>query len=212
MERKSYRKYTIIISILCILLIAVNIVNISLAYFTDKATTNNSSFATFGSINIDAYFIDSDSNVTDDFTFSSRNVQTGSQIVRKIGIKNMNNAEKCAVRMFYKFEISKDGTNYTDVSSQNYLQLTTANTSNWKTKDKYFYYNSSLDKGESLEETITFTVTDKFGKDSVMQILGTSDLSTIKYQIKLCCDAVQVVNGGPANEWSGKTPDGWVVS
>lgn len=212
MERKNYKKYTIIISILCLLLIAVNAVNISFAYFTDKKSSSSESFLKFGTIDINAYFIKDATNTTEDFTFSSSDVSTGSQIVRKIGIKNQNNAQKCAVRMYYEFKVSKDnGATYVDVSDKNYLQLAVANTSNWKTNQKWFYYNSSLDTGESLEETLTFTVKENFSKDNLKKDLNVSELSTLKYTLKLCCEAVQVVNGGVA-EWSGQTPAGWNVN
>lgn len=223
MGKTKNRKYMIIISLLCVLLIAVNILNITLAYFTDKKSAENSSILTFGKINIDAYFAPNSGNLTEDFTFESKDVMTGSTLNRNIIIQNAEDAEKCAVRITYVFELDA-GSGYTDVTSENYLKMSVANKTNWTVSDDlmYYYYNSALNTktnnpttdGSQIAETITFTITDNFSRDNLETAFNVSNLKDVKYRIQLKCEAVQVANDGHINadDWAGQTPAEWPLA
>lgn len=220
MGKIKNRKYIIFISILCILLIAVNVLNITLAYFTDKQTSSQSSILTFGKIRINAYFAPNSGNPTEDFTFISSDVSTGSTLQRNIIIQNADDAEKCAVRIYFKFEIDA-GNGFQDVTNQNYLRMGVVNSSNWTNESgsKYYYYNLALNTktdsptidGSQINETISFTILETFGRDNLQTYFGVSNLENVKYKISLCCEAVQVANNGHVNEpnWAGEIPDAW---
>lgn len=223
MGKVKNKKYIILISLLCVLLIAVNILNLTLAYFTDKKTSSSSSFLTFGKIKINAYFAPNSNNLTEDFTFDSSDVTTGSTLQRNIIIQNADNAEKCAVRIYYKFEINA-GKGFQDVSNENFLKLSVVNANNWtsNSNSKYYYYNKALNTktsssstdGSQIAETISFTITENFGRDNLETYFKVSDLKNVQYKISLCCEAVQVANDGHINapDWSGQIPSNWPLN
>lgn len=223
MGKVKNKKYIILISLLCILLIAVNILNITLAYFTDKKSAENSSILTFGKINIDAYFAPNSGNLTENFTFESKDVMTGSTLDRNIIIQNAEDAEKCAVRITYVFELDA-GSGFKDVTDKHYLTMSVKNSSNWtiSSDSMYYYYNSALNTktstpttdGSQIAETITFTITEQFGKENLENEFNVSNLQSVQYRIKLKCEAVQVANNGHINapDWAGQIPNGWPLA
>ena len=214
--KSKTKNYLIAITILCVALIVVNILNITLAFFTDRDSTDSkSSLLTFGTIKIDAYFKEDSGNLSQDFTFATSDVSTGSVIQRKIVVKNADDAERCALRIYYKFEVDAGtGDGYKDVSSSNYLKLSVQNESKWTGYSKYLYYNSAIASGENIEETVKFEVQDNFGRYNLEQDLGVSNLKNVNYRISLYFEAVQVANDGYINApfWEGQTPDNWTLA
>ena len=214
--KSKTKNYLIAITILCVALIVVNILNITLAFFTDRDSTDSkSSLLTFGTIKINAYFKEDSGNLSQDFTFSTSDVSTGSVIQRKIIVKNADNAESCSLRIYYKFEVDAGtGKGYQDVSSSNYLKLSVQNENNWTGYSKYLYYNLAIASGESIDETVKFEVQDNFGRYNLEKDLGISNLKNVNYRISLYFEAVQVVNDGYINApfWEGQIPDNWKLA
>lgn len=208
MEVKKNQKYAFYITILCILLIVVNVVSITLAFFTDKVSSK-SAILTLGKIDIDATFVSDDGQKYDDFTFESSNVITGETIERKINIKNVD-AESCAIRMQLIFEINQ-GSGFVDKTANNYLTLSLSpeDMVNWTENETnhYWYYNKSLDKNKDIEVTTIMTLQDNLGRDAFENYV-----QTIKYKITLKVEAMQVANDGYKTEWEGQLPtQDWTI-
>lgn len=208
MEVRKNQNYAFFITILCVLLIIVNVVSISLAFFTDKATTK-SAIITLGKIDIDAKFVSEEGQEFDDFTFESANVITGETIQRKINIKNVD-AESCAIRMKIEFSIDQ-GNGFEDKTANNYLTLSVAteNSQDWteNEQNQYWYYNNALEKNKDFNVITIMTLQDNLGRDSFDNYV-----QTIKYKITLKVEAVQVDNDGYKTEWSGQMPANWSIN
>lgn len=211
--RKTYgnKKYSIIITILCVLLVVVNIVSISFAFFTDKASSFSS--IQFGKIGVDAKFKPNSGNLTEDFTFESENVYTGDVIERNIVIQNIKDAEDCAIRLYIVFELKIDNGAYQDVSNSNYitLQVEDAEKSDgWTKFGKYEYYNYTLKKNTTKDLKIKMVVEESFTQE--LQIIANAQ-SSAQYRLALYVDAVQKANNGylDAEGWKGNLPTGWAL-
>lgn len=217
MHSKNSKKYAKYITILCSLLILVNILNLTLAFFTDKEIAT-APVLTFGNIDIDAKIVKQDSTTKDNFLFDSPNVMTGETIERIVSIENVDDAQSCVVRMRMCFEL-KYGNVKKDVTGNNYIEfLIQDEYTNWSsaqvTQDEkmitYWYYNNVLQKNsQPVVVGIKFNVTDVFGRDAVEELFGVNDISSIQYNLTLYVEAIQYANGSYKTLWKDQTPVGW---
>ena len=207
MENKRSKRSIIIVTILCLFIVVVNIVNLTFAYLTDSEVGDDT-FVTFGTIDIDAKF-KSGSTTSDKFTFDSSSVMAGEQINRTVTIQNLDVSDKCVVRMYLKFYLTINGS-MQDVTDQEYLKLTigTTGASNWTADNaqepKYYYYNSALATNASTDVDLVMTIQSNFGVDTL-----TGNLTTTKYKISLYVEALQFANSAYETVWEGEMPAGW---
>lgn len=190
--------------ILLVLLFISNTIFMSLAFFTDSATSKPAtSILTFGTVKVNAECFKGD--VKQDPIVLDEQLAPGSEIVRKLTIENTGNVQ-IYVRIKGVFNFVSDSLDdsfieFNIASAQaNPVAGTSVVTYN---NDDYFYYNMPLAAKQKIEIECQFEVDEGFG-----HAMDGNVYSNAAYNIQVLIEACQAANTGIG---SGATfnPQNW---
>ena len=173
-SKVNYENLAILIS--AILLALSMIINVSLAYFTDKVSSSSSSAdIRFGIIAVDASGTGAKASTTFDLTASE--VAMMDDVYKTIVLKNKTGQTSETFYLRMKIYYTNNGTvdnskvkvNITSSSqatSTNYSQSVLAyNLSNWTAKGDYFYFNNKIDITNSQYIPLVISFDNTFGSE-----------------------------------------------
>lgn len=183
------KKIIILLSAIVAILLIANIVIVSLAFFTDKASSSAS--IEFGSIGIKANVEGQEDNK---ITLDSNDLMAGATTIKTIVVEVVGTND-CYIRMKGDFQVEINGT-YT---SQKFVEFSIED-SNWvkntkNASDDYLYYNQQLNGTASTGGASTISiklkikVSEKFG-NKVTDV----NFANKPYNIKIRFDACQSDN------------------
>ena len=164
-QKKSNNKLLIPLIITVAILLILNVVLISVAFFSDKAT--GESFITFGSVETNAYILQGGNKLTN-ISLDTNNLIAGEVTQKDLHI-DVTGKNNCYVRITGTFKIATDGTNYVDASNLVSFSVDTTTAIGWKLcADGKYYYTSVLNgtqtgSASTLSLPIKFTVSNEFG-------------------------------------------------
>lgn len=189
MPKKANKKLIVPVAIMCAILFIANIIMVSMAFFSDKAT--GSAVVTFGSVSTDAYVMQNSQKQTS-ITLDSNELIAGAVAQREFHI-DVTGKSDCYVRITGEFRIAVDGTNYISANDLVTFSVDTSSAIGWKLLDGKYYYTSVLngtDTGSASKLTlpIKFTVSDSFGNTSQD---GTSVYKNKPYQVVISVESCQ---------------------
>lgn len=162
-KNNTNKKLIVILSVLIAILLIANIAIVSLAFFTDKASSSAS--IEFGSIGIKANV---QGQADNKITLDSNELMAGAETTKTI-VVTVTGKNECYIRMKGDFKVEIDGT-YT---SQKFVEFS-IDDANWvkntkNTNDEYLYYNQQLNGTAStggastLEINVKIKVSEEFG-------------------------------------------------
>lgn len=183
------KKIIILLSAVVAILLIANIVIVSLAFFTDKASSSAS--IEFGSIGIKANV---QSQADNKITLDSNDLMAGAETYKTI-VVTVTGKNECYIRMKGEFKVQINGT-YT---SQKFVEFSIED-SNWvkntkNASDDYLYYNQQLNGTASTGGASTISiklkikVSEEFG-NKVTDV----NFANKPYQIMVRFDACQSAN------------------
>ena len=167
-QKKSNNKLLIPLIITVALLLILNVVLISVAFFSDKAT--GESVITFGSVETNAYILQGGNKLTN-ISLDTNDLIAGEVTQKDLHI-DVTGKNNCYVRITGVFKIATDDTNYVDASNLVGFSVDTTTATGWKLcADGKYYYTSVLNGTETgsastLSLPIKFTVSNEFGNSS----------------------------------------------
>ena len=183
------KKIIILLSAVVAILLIANIVIVSLAFFTDKASSSAS--IEFGSIGIKANV---QGQADNKITLDSNDLMAGAETHKTI-VVTVTGKNECYIRMKGEFKVQINGT-YT---SQKFVKFSIED-SNWvkntkNASDDYLYYNQQLNGTAStggastLEINVKIKVSEEFG-NKVTDV----NFANKPYNITIRFDACQSAN------------------
>ncbi|MGN1221603.1 MAG: hypothetical protein ACI4TT_00030 [Christensenellales bacterium] len=167
-QKKSNNKLLIPLIVVISVLLILNVVLISMAFFSDKAT--GESIITFGSVETNAYILQGGNKLTS-ISLDSNDLIAGAVTQKDLHI-DVTGKSNCYVRLTGEFKIATDGTNYVNASDLVSFSVDTTTATGWKLcEDGKYYYTSVLNGTETgsastLSLPIKFTVSNEFGNSS----------------------------------------------
>ena len=153
------KKLIILLSAIVAILLIANIVIVSFAFFTDKAS--GSASIEFGSIGIIANVKDQSDNK---ITLDSNDLMAGAETTKTIVVR-VTGKNDCYIRMKGDFQVEKTSRDFVEFSIDGPNWVTNETNAN----DKYLYYNQKLNGtaltgvGSELTITVKIKVSEKFG-------------------------------------------------
>lgn len=188
-KNNTNKKLIVILSVLIAILLIANIAIVSLAFFTDKASSSAS--IEFGSIGIKANV---QGQADNKITLDSNDLMAGAETHKTI-VVTVTGKNECYIRMKGEFKVQINGT-YT---SQKFVKFIIED-SNWvkntkNASDDYLYYNQQLNGTASTGGASTISiklkikVSEEFG-NKVTDV----NFANKPYQIMVRFDACQSAN------------------
>lgn len=168
-SKQTFSKNKVVIwslSILIAVLLVVNGLLISLAYFTE--TRSGSSIITFGSVQVNAYALNGTTK-ENTIKLDSNQLIAGAVTTKNLQIE-VAGLNDCYVRLTGEFQIAVDNTNY--VAYNDFVSFS-IDSSNWKLCEGKYYYTSPLsgtssaNGGSTIYVPVKFTVSENFGNSSL---------------------------------------------
>lgn len=188
-SKRNEKQSKLIILILSIMLLITLAINITMAFFTDSKKSEI--IFTLGKIRVEATIVEADGLLPDGIT-------PGDEINRTLRITIPTISEDAYVRVWYEFFINNSKTDLVTLNFDN-----SANKDKWlvgtnsTTNSTTFYYNTYIAKGETVDTTITFTIS-----ANIDESFDGANLTS-----RIYVEALQQRNS--PTDWNGQAPSGW---
>ena len=168
-QQRRNKKTIIAFSVVIAILLILNIILISVAFFSDRGS--GESIVTFGSISVDSYVMESGQKKTS-ISLDSNELIAGATTTKDLHI-DVTGKNDCFVRLKGEFQISFDnGITYESASEFIGFSIDTEENTNWQLYNGKYYYNSLLQGTETsggaskINVDVTFTVDKNFGNSN----------------------------------------------